>query len=88
VVSALCCDCVNGTGEAVIELVSEVVKLLVKLVAVSLALLLTLIPALDEELCTTVVDSELFGAAPVVYPARKVRSGVSVQKNDTAPPSV
>jgi NAD-dependent dihydropyrimidine dehydrogenase PreA subunit len=75
-VLAVCCDCVNGTGDAVIEFALELTNML---------LLLTTI---DEELCITCVDCELPSDVPVSYAAKYVRLGVSVQKNDTAPSSV
>jgi hypothetical protein len=75
-VLAVCCDCVNGTGDAVIEFVLELTNML---------LLLTTI---DEELCITCVDCELLSDVPVSYAAKYVRLGASVQKNDTAPSSV
>jgi hypothetical protein len=75
-VLAVCCDCVNGTGDAVIEFVLELTNML---------LLLTTI---DEKLCTTCVDCEPLSDVPVPYAAKYVRLGASVQKNDTAPSSV
>ena len=76
VVLAVCCDCVNGTGDAVIEFVLELTNML---------LLLTTI---DEKLCTTCVGCELLSDVPVPYAPKYVRLGASVQKNDTAPSSV
>jgi hypothetical protein len=64
-VLAVCCDCVNGTGDAVIEFVLELTNIL---------LLLTTI---DEELCITCVDCELLSDVPVSYAAKYVRLGTS-----------
>jgi hypothetical protein len=75
-VLTVCCDCVNGTGDAVIEFVLELTNML---------LLLTTI---NEELCITCVDCELLSDVPISYSAKNVRLEVSVQKNDTAPSSV
>jgi hypothetical protein len=77
-VLADCCDCVNGTGDAVIEFVLELTNML----------LLLLLTTIDEELCITCVDCELLSDVPVSYPTKYVRLGASVQKNDTAPSSV
>jgi hypothetical protein len=76
-VLAVCCDCVNGTGDTVIEFVLELTNML-----------LLLLTTIDEELCITCVDCELLSDVPVSYPAKNVRSEASVQKNDTAPSSV
>jgi hypothetical protein len=76
-VLAVCCDCVNGTGDAVIEFVLELTNML-----------LLLLTTIDEELCITCVDCELLSDVPVSYAAKYVRLGASVQKNDTAPSSV
>jgi hypothetical protein len=80
-VLAVCCDCVNGTGDAVIEFVLELTNML-------LLLLLLLLTTIDEKLCTTCVDCEPLSDVPVPYAAKYVRLGASVQKNDTAPSSV
>jgi hypothetical protein len=77
VVLAVCCDCVNGTGDAVTEFVLELTNML-----------LLLLTTIDGELSITCVDCELLSDVPVSYPAKYVRLGVSVQKNDTAPSSV
>jgi hypothetical protein len=77
-VLAACCDCVNGTGDAVIEFVLELANML----------LLLLLTTIDEEFCITCVDCELLSDVPVSYAAKYVRLGASVQKNDTAPSSV
>ena len=75
----VCCDCVNDTGEVVIEFVLERTNMLLALV---------LLTTIDEELFIICVDCELFGDPPVSYAAKKVRLGELVQKNDTAPSSV
>ena len=76
-VLAVCCDCVNGTGDAVIEFVLELTNML-----------LLLLTTIDEELCITCVDCKLLGDVTVSYAAKYVRPGALVQKNDTAPSSV
>jgi len=79
-VLAVCCDCVNGTGDAVIEFVLELTNMLL--------LLLLLLTTIGEELCITCVDCKLLGDVTVSYAAKYVRPGALVQKNDTAPSSV
>jgi hypothetical protein len=76
-VLTVCCDCVNGTGDAVIKFVLELTNML-----------LLLLTTINEGLCITCVDCELLSDVPISYSAKKVRLEVSVQKNDTAPSSV